>query len=265
MLWAVIRLQIASARATNSCLVSGRSAPGAEEASPSRVCPHADANAPSARKQASRGGRRFGMRCSSDRRERGGAVTLLWVDVGAPKDDAFVAEPVEDRRGRSARRCERAQRPRKRARSHPRRRRAGNEAASAPGSPVWSHEEARARSARRRHLPQALARQPLPRRRTHDRTLALGRPDLPAAAPLALRLPQRRPLTAKARGDPRSDSRLRTETVTRSSPCLPQQTTNRRPSRAESSKNGSIPAPQPPAPTEHIRKSRDLRGFCRAL
>src|SRR6266699_1685445 len=50
----------------------------------------------------------------------------------------------------------------------------------------------RAWPARRRHLPQALTRQPLARRRTHDRTAALGRPDLPAATPLALRLPLRR-------------------------------------------------------------------------
>jgi transposase len=51
----------------------------------------------------------------------------------------------------------------------------------------------RARPASRRHLSQALTRQPLPGRRAHDRTTALGRPDLQAATPLALRLPRRRP------------------------------------------------------------------------
>src|SRR5439155_15551058 len=50
----------------------------------------------------------------------------------------------------------------------------------------------RTRPARRRHLQQALPRQPLTRRRTHDRTTALRRPNLPIATPLALRLPRRR-------------------------------------------------------------------------
>src|SRR5437588_4601694 len=59
----------------------------------------------------------------------------------------------------------------------------------------------RARPARRRHLPQALPRQPLPARGTHDRTAALGRPNLPPAAPLALRYLSEL-LAAKARGDP---------------------------------------------------------------
>jgi hypothetical protein len=60
----------------------------------------------------------------------------------------------------------------------------------------------RARPARGRHLPEALTRQPLPGRRTHDRTAALGRPDLPATAPLALRLPRRRPHRQNPRRPP---------------------------------------------------------------
>src|SRR4029453_19142401 len=52
---------------------------------------------------------------------------------------------------------------------------------------------------RRRHLPQALIRQALARRRAHHRTTALGRPDLQAATPLALRLPRRRPRRQVAR------------------------------------------------------------------
>src|SRR5262249_35886282 len=54
-------------------------------------------------------------------------------------------------------------------------------------------QRCRARTARRRHLPQALTRKQLPRRRAHDRTTALRRPDVQAATPLALRLPRRRP------------------------------------------------------------------------
>ncbi len=51
----------------------------------------------------------------------------------------------------------------------------------------------RARPARRRHLPQALLRQPIRARRAHDRTAPLRLSHLPPAATLALRLPHRRP------------------------------------------------------------------------
>gem|GEM_PF-3869260 len=53
--------------------------------------------------------------------------------------------------------------------------------------------------ARRRHLPQALARQPIRGGRAHDRTAALRLPDLPAAAPLPLHLPRRRAHCQSAR------------------------------------------------------------------
>src|SRR6202011_5985017 len=51
----------------------------------------------------------------------------------------------------------------------------------------------RARAALCGHLPQALARQPVRARRATDRTVALGAHHLPFAAPLAVRLPHRRP------------------------------------------------------------------------
>ena len=51
----------------------------------------------------------------------------------------------------------------------------------------------RTRPARRRHLPQALTRQPIRTRRTHDRAAPLRLDHLPPPAPLALRLPHRRP------------------------------------------------------------------------
>jgi transposase len=51
-----------------------------------------------------------------------------------------------------------------------------------------------------------LSLQPLPRRRAHDRTPPLGRPDLPTATPLALRLTRRRTRCESAR---RSDPRPR--------------------------------------------------------
>jgi transposase len=57
----------------------------------------------------------------------------------------------------------------------------------------------RARPARRSHLPQALLPQPLARWRAHDRTTALRRSNLPATAPLALRVPRRRPHRQSAR------------------------------------------------------------------
>jgi hypothetical protein len=65
----------------------------------------------------------------------------------------------------------------------------------------------RARPPRGRHLPQALPRQPVRARRTHDRTPALGVGYVPSARTLALRLPQRRPHRQHPRR-PNPDPRL---------------------------------------------------------
>jgi hypothetical protein len=51
----------------------------------------------------------------------------------------------------------------------------------------------RTRPPRRRHLPQALTRQPIRARRTHDRAAPLRLDHLPPPEALALRLPHRRP------------------------------------------------------------------------
>jgi hypothetical protein len=54
-----------------------------------------------------------------------------------------------------------------------------------------NQQRGRARPPRRRHLPQALLRQPVRTRRTNDRTAPLRLPNMPAPTPLPLRLPHR--------------------------------------------------------------------------
>jgi hypothetical protein len=64
----------------------------------------------------------------------------------------------------------------------------------------------RTRTARRSHRPQAEPRQPVRRRRTTHRAIALGAHDLPPATPLAARLPRRSARCSRPR---RSDSAAR--------------------------------------------------------